>query len=282
LTKILLLLSLGSILAGPSFAQKTKAPPPLLDVAQKAEDPAPEKTDKPVPVVSLFSPEQRPGSGNLTLTIGDKIEKIELGTKPGLYGSGLILHSSGLPAAYRSEFPGMHLIQLALGTLTSHLQKQVPQFSTLTLVTKRIPSKPKTFQIASPQKRPKETEGLALMLLTSPGALKDRTDEEKLSATFIGQTGTIKLVPQGTPEEVQIPGETEKFTFRSQEMQFDLDCELATPFSPQKASLKGTINVAVLWPFGKRAELFAARISSRAVASMNTPGPQTAIAPDNQ
>lgn len=250
---------------GVSSLVRAGSVPPLLG--------SEEANKSPVPVVNIFSPEQRPGSGTLTLTSGTIVEKIELGSKTGLYGTGLIMHSSDLPAAFREEFPSTHLIQLAFGRLSSQLGKQVPQFGTLTLVTKKIPTTTKVFQVANPKNRPKSPEGMALVLMGSPAALRDRLDVEKLGTTFIGQSGTIRLIPQGKPEEVLVQGEKESYSFRSQGMKLELDCTLGTPFNPQKTLLKGKVDIAIFWPFGKRAEQFVARISSNAVSSMSSAPP---------
>lgn len=255
-------LLISSLFLLQTVAALAKKPPILLNT--KTDDEIAEEG----PLTALFSPEKSPGSGSLTLTLGDKIDTFELGAKSGLFANGLVLHSSALPTGMKEEFSNSHFIQIAMGTLGSHVQHQLPQFGAITLISKKIPSHVRVFEISRFEKKSKSNDGRAMLMFSPPTTSADQDDEQRLKSTFFAQSGKIIVTPLGSPQVVSIQGESETFSFKTQKMRFEFRCDMANPFNPTKSSLAGSTEISIYWPNGPKAAAFVARISSKTIGSM--------------
>jgi hypothetical protein len=227
-----------------------------------------ENDEADAPIMNLFSPEKRPGSGSITLTLDGKVETYELGSKSGLFANALVIHSSALPDGMKQEFAKSHLIQIAMGTLNSHLQHQLPQFGAATLVTKKIPSNSKVFDISKFDNDPKKNDGRAMLMFSPPGNAADQNDEERLKSTFFAKSGNIIMTPLGSLQEVSIQGDSDTYPFKTQKMRLEIRCEMMNPFNPAKSSLAGAVEIFVFWPDGPKAIAFIERVSSKTVGPM--------------
>jgi len=230
--------------------------------------------DGPPETIDLFAGEVHPGTGTLVYRQGAKVELIELGAQSGHYGLGIVFHSSALPEAFQKEFQNTHIIQIVLGTMTSKLQEQVPEFGGISLITKKIPSHPQIFNTKLRTAASSDILNLGLMLVTSPSTPREQVDEQKLKSTYFAQSGTIILTPLETFRPIQTDNAGTIIKFRTQTVRLEFNNELATPFSGEKAELQGKLEIPLYWPDGKPAELFAKKIANRSLAGMSAPPSQ--------
>lgn len=225
-----------------------------------AEGTAPANT--PIPLTEVFSLEENPGAGSLTYTSNNQPEKVEFGKTTGNYGLGMVFSGKALPEPYRKDFVGKQIIQIAYGTVKSKSDGKIPQFGAATLITNKIPTTRTIFRLAVPNSKELKSQNIALLLFTSPSNKSDQSDEEKLKRTLFANSGTLFLSPVNQPSIVTLKNQGAKYTFKRQTMRLEHTADLSTPFSTQKDTLTGIVELQVYSPHGKDAETLAARIAT--------------------
>jgi hypothetical protein len=237
---------------------------------EKNSNAAPELTD-------LFSGSSSPGEGSLIYSNEVEKETITLGVDSGIYGLGLVFKGEWLAEPLKKELSKNLVIQLALGTSKSKLEGKVPQFGLVTLIAPALPKEITAFTFKDPSKKETSSQSQAMLYFTSPKTQLGQTDQEKLQNTFFGKTGGITVTPVGEAEQVSVRTPQTQVTFKKQNMKFDFQTALATPFSGLEKKLTGSIIFPVYSPHGKAAEALAMRI----VASLpsGAPTPSKRLAP---
>jgi hypothetical protein len=205
--------------------------------------------------------DKNPGLGSLNFHHGTENEFIELG--PAHYGYGIIFSSAAFPEFTAEEFKGKYLLQIALGNTKSKETKKAAQFSTLSILSQAFPSKAKTFNVVLRSAKPLGFEEKALVLFSSPKLGFDISEEEKLKDTYYGRAGTIAIHAQDSPTLVNVKGQSEPVSFKSQMYRIDFKVALSTPFNPVDGDLTGVMLLPVYWPAGKSAEKFTRQIASK-------------------
>jgi len=250
----------------PKGKNSTPAPKPRQD---EIRDPSDFK------LIEVFSVDKNPGKGKLTYAKGNTLERIDLGKSDGHYAIGFVFRSSQMPEPYRSDFKNNDVLQIALGTLKSHLQTQVPQFATATLITDEPLKKRTTFRLMLPSGKEKNLKNTALFLFTSPKTPNEQTDEDKLKSTFFAPTGTVVVTPQGKFAMVRIRSQGRKYNFAVQVMRMEFSATLSTPFNPQENTLRGSIEVPIYAPYGKGAKLLTEKIAQDVLGNRVGPLPSS-------
>lgn len=223
----------------------------------------------------LFSVETRPGRGTLIYRQGAKSEKVELGAAAGHYGMGVVFRGSLLPTPYSQDYGNARILQIALGTLKANLQAQVPQFGSLTLIMKEIPKQRTVLKLLIPSGKDASLKELGLLLFTSPSTPSEQGDEDKLKGTYFAQSGTIALTPLGSAEKLEVRSQGRIVGFKSQTVRLEIDALLATPFTTQETTLKGSIELPLYWPVGKEAKAMTRRIAADSLGTAPAlPGPE--------
>lgn len=216
----------------------------------------------------IFSVEGSPGNGKLVYTQGEKVETIALGEETGHYALGIIFKGTSLPEPYSKDFKDDSILQIALGTMRSKVQFQVPQFGAVTLVSRGPLTTRTVFKLTVPTGSPSIPKSLALLLFTSPFTPNEQNDEEKLKGTYFAQSGTLTVTPKGKPKLIGVRSQGKNVNFKKQTMTVDFKAGLATPFNAQENNLKGTIEFPVYWPSGKQAEKLTQKIATDSLGGM--------------
>lgn len=231
--------------------------------AAAAEQPANAIDNMNFRLIEVFNVEQLPGTGTLTYKSGDKVEEIKLGADMGLYALGMIFEGSNFPEQYAKDFRNTQVIQIAMGTMRSRLQGQVPQFGVVSLITKKIPASKAKFPFFAPTgNNGPSPEEMAFLLFTSPTTPNERTDEEKLKGTYFSQSGTLTVTPKGPSRLLEVKSQGKRMTFKLRMMKMDFDASMVTPFNAQPSTIKGSIEFPVYAAKGKEAELVVQRMAS--------------------
>ena len=218
--------------------------------------------EEPYQLVDLFSVEQNPGRGTLEFRRGKTVEKITLGSSSGLYGLGMVFKGAKLPFQYGKEFQDDFIIQIALGTLKSRIESQIPQFGAATLITPKVPKGATRFAIKVPKKGVVNPDKhLGLVLFSSPSTPNDLGDEYKLKNTFFAQSGTLTLSRESKPKSIDVRAQGQTMQFKLLLMKVEVDLVMGTPFSAESSSLTGTLEFPVYSPHGAPAIAFTERIA---------------------
>jgi hypothetical protein len=229
-------------------------------------------------LLELFSVEQNPGHGSLVYKQGDRTEAIEFGGVTGHYALGMVFPSESLPEPFPRQFKDSKILQMAFGTTQSHLQGQIPQFGSASLITGTLPKSATSYPLVVPSGKDKILKEIALLLFSSPSAMKEQSDEDKLKGTFFAQGGTLALSPVGQPHVVELKSQGKVLLFKAQVFRVAFDAQLVTPFNAQENALKGTLEFPVYWPHGREAEKLTQRIARESLsglASLSVPSRQT-------
>ena len=257
LTRLLIIIGAAAYLIGFDLY----AAPPLLDADQVAAS-AP-------PIMEILKADPKSVSGTLNYKQGINLETLVFGETTGLYGTGLVLHSSALPGEMGQLFKGKHALQIALGNSPSATDK-IPQFGSVTLIFNKIPTKPQTFKTVFP-KPPFPGDNVALILFSSPQSPRARNDEDRLKGSFFAQNGTIILTPVGKPQTVMAPHRGEQMAFKTQVFRLEFNSLLVTPFTNEGADLKGKLELPVFWPDGKESESLIKHLSFETLGASTAP-----------
>ena len=86
---------------------------------------------------------------------------------------------------------------------------------------------------------------MALLLITSPSAPSEQSDEEKLKGTYFAQSGTITATTVGISTKMLIRSQGKSLSFRKQSLRLIIDAKLVTPFNTQETSLSGAIEIPI-------------------------------------
>ncbi len=234
-------------------------------------DMAPLMPEKTLHVTELFNLDENPGTGSLVFTAGEKKEEAKFGTEGGNYAVGMIFTGSDLPDQFKQEFKSQEVIHVTLGALQANLKGQIPQFGAFTVVTPKAPDEKTRYRIVVPTKKENGLTDVALGLFNSPSAPNERSDEDKLKGTFILQSGTLIYSPltPWTTKQMKTNGQNGKFRVRLVRM--EIEAQLLTPFSAQKATLAGAMEFPLYQPTGDGGEKITRQISSQSIGG--TPAP---------
>lgn len=218
-------------------------------------------------LVEIFSVEQNPGAGFLEYQSGkDPAQKIPFGAESGIYGLAMAFNGKNLPDQYGKNFQKDIIVQVALGTLKSKLEQQVPQFAAATLIGGKIPNYRTRYPIVVPQANKVNTmKSMSLILFTLPNTPNELSDEQKLRSTFFAQSGFFELQVKGKPKIVDVQAQGKPLRFKMLPLEMNVNLALGTPFSAQQATLKGTIQIPLYTPHGQPAIEFTQRIAGESL-----------------
>ncbi len=265
----------GKAPAAPEAA-KGEAPAKAPEEA-KAETPPPPPTAEAAPpppnaldnvnlrLLEIFNAEQLPGSGSLDYKVGDKVEKIALSQESGYYALGMIFEGASLPEQYGKDFKKNQIIQIAMGSVRSKLQGQIPQFGAITLITNKIPAGKAKYPLVVPSGRESPLDEMGFLLMTGPTTPNDRSDEEKLKNTYFALSGSLTVTPRGKSRLMEVKSQGKRLNFKMRIMRVVFDAALVTPFNASPATLKGTIDFPVYQASGKEAETLTQRIATESL-----------------
>ncbi len=250
--------------------------PPKVSAAATAPDPAPQ-----LRLVEIFSVEQNPGAGTLEYQSGkDAPEKIVFGAGSGIYALAMAFNGNSLPDQYGKNFKKDTIIQMALGTLKSKLEGQVPQFSAATLIGPGLPTSNARYPVIVPQEgKSNLLKTMALVLFTLPNTPNELNDEQKLRTTFFAQSGYLELQMNGAAKVVDVQAQGKNLRFKMYPLEMAVNVTLGTPFSAQAATLKGKIQFPLYTPHGKPAQEFTQRIAGESLEGTIKPAGRDVASP---
>ncbi len=257
------------------YGPKPKKPRP------NAAATAPEPPPPGLQLVEIFSVEQNPGSGTLEYqTPTEAPQKIPFGSASGIYGLAMAFKGAQLPDQYGKNFKADMIIQMALGTLKSKLEVQVPQFGAATLIGPGVPAEKVRYPVVVPQEgKSNFAKTMALLLFTLPNTPNELNDEQKLRSTFFAQAGSIDLRASGGAKFVDVLAQGKTLRFKMYPMEMSVNVTLGTPFSAQAGTLKGKIQIPLYSPYGKPAEEFTRRIAGESLEGTIKPAGRSVASP---
>lgn len=227
-------------------------------------------------LVDVFSVEANPGRGMLEYKKGAVVEKILIGPEAGRYVLGMVFRPSTLPTALARDFKGNDVVQLAIGTIPSRIQGQVPQFGAGTIITTGIPRRTTSYPLVLPSPESRTPKEMAFLLFTSPDTPNDQGDEEKLKTTYFAKSGNISITPHGKSKNVEVRLQNKKAIFKVQLLELTLDVKLSTPFNAQENTLTGKVEMPLYWPSDKVAKEYARKVAAESLGNAGAvPTPQT-------
>lgn len=228
---------------------------------------APEPASPPLQLVEIFSVEQNPGSGTLEYqTPTEAPQKIPFGSASGIYGLAMAFKGKNLPDQYGKNFKADLIIQMALGTLKSKLEAQVPQWAAATLIGPGVPIDKVRYPVVVPQEgKTNFARAMSLLLFTLPNTPNELSDEQKLRSTFFAQAGSLDLRATGMPKFVDVQAQGKTLRFKMYPIEMGVNVTLGTPFSAQAGTLKGKVQLPLYSPYGKPAEEFTQRIAGESL-----------------
>jgi hypothetical protein len=211
---------------------------------------------------SFISIETLENSGQLEFKVGEKTEIFEFGKGKPHYAMGLVFSRKNLPSSFAKSIGQNQIVQIALGNRSTSAPDLITQFGSLTLKIEELPSSDVlkiAFQDTS--KAEKDQGQSAFLILNSSQMTFSQEDQEKLKSTHFSETGEVTVTPSKTVEKVSLPNGTKKLSFKRKNLSLNIDAKLGTPFSGEKGSLKGTVQIPVFWPQGTEADAFVAELA---------------------
>lgn len=211
---------------------------------------------------SFISIEELDNSGELEFKMGEKTEKLEFGKGKAHYGMGLVFSRDNLPASFLKTIGKNQIIQIALGNRNGSVPDLITQFGALTLKVEEVPSSTVLripFQDTS--KADKDPGQSAFLILNSSQMTFALEDQEKLKSTTFSESGEIQLTPSEKVEKISIPNAGKRFSFKQRMLKLNIDSKVGTPFSGEKGTLKGSIQIPIFWPQGTEANAFVAELA---------------------
>ncbi|NDD03614.1 MAG: hypothetical protein EB078_01795, partial [Proteobacteria bacterium] len=198
--------------------------------------------------MEIFSVDQIAGEGQLDFKLGESNESIEFGKDKTHYGLGLVFTQNNLPESYQKMIGDYQVIQIALGNRGNIPADLQPQFGSITIKVKKIPTlRPIRINIQDIQKADKEKRESAFFVFNSSQTKISTDDQEKLKATFFSETGVITLSPIGSAEKVTVKSEGKNLPFKKQMMKLMVNGQVGNPFTTVKGSLLGTVQFPIYW-----------------------------------
>jgi hypothetical protein len=242
-----------------------------------------------LPVISktnnLFSIENLTSEGKLEFKIGQQTELIEYGKDKPHYGIGMVFLRKNLPDSFTKDLGKNEIIQIALGN-KGNTGELITQYGAITLRLAQISKQNKmTFTFQDVSKPDKSRTESAFIMFNSSQMKFSSDDQEKLKNTFFSSSGELTLTPVGTSQAVFIKNKGTKLPFQKQTIQLDIKAALATPFTSEKASLTGTVEMALYSPSGEEADDFIAELAENSLEknpeiSPPTEAPRTLASPE--
>lgn len=274
LAVVLLILCVSARADDPTYGPEPKKP--KASAAATAPDPQPS-----LKLVEIFSVEQNPGAGALEYQSGkDPAEKITFGAGSGLYALAMAFNGNSLPDQYGKNFKKDTIIQMALGTLKSKLESQVPQFSAATLIGPGLPTSSARYPVIIPREgKSNLMKTMALLLFTLPNTPNELNDEQKLRSTFFAQSGYLELQMKGAAKVVDVQAQGKSLRFKMYPLEMAVNVTLGTPFSATAATLKGKIQFPLYTPHGKSAQEFTQRIAGESLEGTIKPSGREVASP---
>jgi len=219
-----------------------------------------------VPLPGQSSPfisiETLENSGQLEFKVGEKTETFEFGKGKPHYAMGLVFSRKNLPTSFAKSIGQNQMIQIALGNRNTSAPDLITQFGSLTLKIEELPSDNALklpFQDTS--KADKDQGQSAFLILNSSQMTFSQEDQEKLKSTYFSESGEISVTSTKAVEKISLPNTGKKLSFKRKNISFNIDAKLATPFSGEKGSLKGTVQIPVFSPQGAEADAFVAELA---------------------
>ena len=201
-------------------------------------------------------------NGQLEFKMGEKTEVLEFGKDKAQYGMGLFFSRSNLPPTFLKSINNNQILQITFGNRNTSAPDLVTQFGALTVKLDQLPS-------VTALKMPfqdttiadKDTGQSAFVILNSSEMRFSQEDQEKLKTTHFSESGELTLTPSDKVEKVSIPVGGKKMAFRRGAFTLSIDAKMGTPFSNEKGTLKGSIEIPVFWPNGTEANAFVAELA---------------------
>lgn len=199
------------------------------------------------------------GKGVLTLKSGLKEESILFGTENGANRVlAMVYESALLPKSMRKSIGTSDLTQILLSAPNGD---QMVQFGAFSLIGGLTQDKTRTFRVPKAALG-KLASGVALVLFSRPSTVNEKTDEGKLRGTLLAEGGSVRARLLEPPMELRQGSPSEDLLFESQSASVDIDLELATPFSDERARLKGSLLLKFTRPKSETAKKLAAQMAS--------------------
>lgn len=210
---------------------------------------------------SLFSIENISSEGKLEFKIGQQNELIEYGKDKPHYGIGMVFLQKNLPESFLKDLGKHELIQIALGN-KGNTGELVTQYGAITLRLPKIPTQGKiTLKFQDVSKPDKSRNESAFLIFNSSQMKFSMDDQEKLKNTFFTNSGELTLSPLGSAQTVSIKNKGTKLAFRKQTVRIEIKANLGTPFTSDKASLSGNVEIPLYSPASEEADAFISELA---------------------
>ncbi len=241
----------------------------------------PVPADSGLRLVEIFSVEKNPGAGSLDYQAGkEPLEKIYFGSASGLYALAMAFNGAQLPDQYGKNFRQDLIIQMALGTLKSKLDIQVPQFAAATLIGQGLPQGRTRYPVVLPQEgKTNSSKAMSLLLFAPPKTPNELTDEQKLRTTLFAQSGYLELRRTGASKGIEVQAQGKNLHFKVYPLEMKVDVALGTPFNTLTSTLKGKIQFPLYIADGEAAEAFTQRIAGDSLAGTIKPSGRDVASP---
>ena len=215
---------------------------------------------------SLFSLENLPGKGSLNFVLGQQNENLEFGKDKSFYTLALVFERKNLPASVAKTITKHQVIQIALGNRVDAQTDRLAQFGAMTLKVREVPKTESiSLKCQDLSKADKSQSESAFIIFNSSQTKLSVEDQDKLKNTVFSESGQVKITPIGTPEKILVKHQGKNLAFKRQLMSLTIDSNLSTPFSSERGSLKGTVEVPFFWPSGSESNRLVAELAKESL-----------------
>jgi hypothetical protein len=211
---------------------------------------------------NFISIETLENSGQLEFKVGEKTETFEFAKGKPHYAMGLVFSRKNLPSSFAKTIGKNQIIQFAFGNRNASAPDLITQFGSLTLRIEEFPtSKALKLPFQDITKADKDQGQSAFLILNSSQMTFSQEDQEKLKSTHFSESGEVGVTPSTTSDKISIPNSGKKLSFKRRNLTLTIDAKLGTPFSGEKGTLKGTLQIPVFSPQGSEADAFVAELA---------------------
>lgn len=201
-------------------------------------------------------------SGRLELKMGEKTETLEFGKDKPAYAMGLFFSKNNLPRAFAKTMGDNQILQIAFGNRNTSAPDLITQFGALTLKLEALPT---TTALAIPfqdtSKPDKDPGASAFLILNSNQMRFSQEDQEKLKTTHFSESGELTLRPVDKPQKTLIPISGKRLSFKRGTFSLTIDTKMGSPFTNDKGSIKGSIELPVYLPQSDEANSFISELA---------------------